>query len=151
LGAAGSLTGGFLSDRLVVRLGLKDGRRVVGCAGLGLSALLLIGMTLTRYKPAIVLLSSLGFGAADLMLPAAWAICLDISGRHSGVVTGAMNTAGQLGGFLCAVLFGYVVQATGNYSAPVWMVAGMVMTGAILFSRIDATSKLHGGSLTDRS
>ncbi|MDQ2899309.1 MAG: MFS transporter [Acidobacteriota bacterium] len=142
LGATGSLAGGFLSDRLASRLGLKNGRRLVGCVGLAASALLLVGMTLTRNRTAIVVLSSLGFGVADLMLPAAWAICLDIGGRHSGVVTGSMNTAGQLGGFLCAVLFGYVVKATGNYSAPVWMVAGMVMAGAILFSRIDATRTL---------
>ncbi|MGI8989609.1 MAG: MFS transporter [Bryobacteraceae bacterium] len=144
LGATGSLAGGFLSDLLALRLGLKNGRRLMGCAALAASALLLLGMTLTRDKTAIVVLSSLGFGVADLMLPAAWAICLDIGGRHSGVVTGAMNTAGQLGGFLCAVLFGYVVKATGNYSAPVWMVAGMVMAGAILFSRIDAARKLPG-------
>ncbi|MDQ6664289.1 MAG: MFS transporter [Acidobacteriota bacterium] len=144
LGATGSLAGGFLCDWLVLRLGLKDGRRLVGCAGLAASALLLWGMTLTRNKPAIVVLSSLGFGVADLMLPAAWATCMDISGRHAGVVTGSMNTAGQLGGFLCAVLFGYAVQGTGSYSAPVWMVAGMVMTGAILFSQIDATRKLQG-------
>ena len=36
-----------------------------------------------------------------------------------------MNTAGQLGGFICAVVFGYLVQATGNYHQPVWVVAGV--------------------------
>ena len=53
-----------------------------------------------------------------------------------------MNTAGQAGGFLCAVLFGYVVQATANYQAPVWIIALMVMVAAILFTRIDHTRKL---------
>jgi MFS transporter, ACS family, glucarate transporter len=79
---------------------------------------------------------------ADLMLPAAWAVCLDIGRSHAGVVTGVMNTAGQLGGFVCSVLFGYVVAATGNYNVPVWVVAGMVMAAAILFTRIDATRQL---------
>ena len=36
--------------------------------------LLLVAMTLTHDKTAIVVLSSLGFGVADLMLPAAWAL-----------------------------------------------------------------------------
>ena len=131
-----------MSDFLVTRIGLKNGRRLVGSLSLAASSLLLIAMTLTRYKPAIVVLSSLGFGVADLMLPAAWALCMDVSGRYAGAITGAMNTAGQLGGFLCAVLFGYVVQATGNYHVPVWSVAAMVMIAACLFARIDATRSL---------
>lgn len=147
LGALGNLAGGLLSDRLVVRFGLKTGRRVVGCVSLTTSALLLIAMTLTRNHAAIVVLSSLGFGVADLMLPAAWAICLDIGRRRAGVVTGVMNTAGQFGGFVCAVLFGYVVKATGNYYAPVWIIAGMVLIAAFLFTRIDPTRPLQLDSL----
>ena len=53
-----------------------------------------------------------------------------------------MNTAGQLGGFVCSVLFGYIVQATGNYNAPLWIIAGMVLLGAFLFTRIDPTRPL---------
>src|SRR2546428_1641972 len=97
-GAGGNLIGGFLSDRLVARYGLKTGRRLVGSVSLVVSALLLIAMTFAKSHAAVVLLSSFGFGIADLMLPSAWAICLDIGRNHSGVVTGAMNTAGQLGG-----------------------------------------------------
>jgi len=142
MGSAGNLAGGFLCDRLVVRFGLRNGRRLVGASSLAASSLLLLGMTLSRGHATVVVLSSLGFGVADLMLPASWAVCLDIGGTHAGVVTGVMNTAGQLGGFVCSVLFGYVVAATGNYQAPVWVVAGMVMTAAALFTRIDAGRRL---------
>ena len=99
-------------------------------------------MTLTRNQAAIVLFSSLGFGIADLMLPAAWAVCLDIAGTRAGLVTGVMNTAGQFGGFVCSVLFGYVVKATGSYNVPVWGVATMVIVAALLFTRIDPTRQL---------
>ena len=80
------------------------------------------------------------------MLPSAWAICLDIGRNHSGVVTGVMNTAGQLGGFVCSVLFGYIVKATNNYQQPLWMVAGMVLIAALLFTRIDPTRPLLADS-----
>lgn len=143
MGALGNVAGGWLSDRLVARYGLKTGRRVVGVVSLTLASLLMLGMTLTRQPAAIVVMSSLGFGVADLMLPSAWAICLDIGKSHAGVLTGIMNTAGQAGGFVCSVLFGYVVQATGSYRAPVWIVAAMVMTAAAFFSRIDATRPLE--------
>jgi ACS family glucarate transporter-like MFS transporter len=139
LGAAGNVLGGFLCDRFAVRFGLKTGRRLIGCVSLTVSALLMVAMTLTHNKAAILALSSLGFGVADLMLPSAWAICLDIGGKHVGTVSGIMNSAGQLGGFVCAVLFGYAVQATGNYQTPVWIVAALVLIAALLFSRIDPT------------
>lgn len=144
LGAAGNVIGGFLCDRLVVRCGLKTGRRLVGVTSLAASALLLVAMTMSRDHTAIVVSSSFGFGVADLMLPAAWAVCLDIGGTRAGLVTGVMNTAGQLGGFVSSVLFGYAVKATGGYNVPVWAVAAMVMTAAILFSRIDPTRQLLG-------
>jgi len=53
-----------------------------------------------------------------------------------------MNTGGQLGGFVCSVLFGYAVEARGNYYEPLWVVAGMVMVAALLFTRIDPTRPL---------
>ena len=77
------------------------------------------------------------------MLPTAWAVCLDIGGHRSGAVTGIMNTAGQAGGFVCSIMFGYLVKATNNYQQPVWIVAGMVLLAAVLFSRIDASRPLE--------
>ncbi len=142
MGTLGNIAGGLISDRLVTRWGLRLGRVVPACASLAISALLLLAMTFTRDRTAIVILSALGFGVADIMLPVSWAVCLDIGCNYAGVVTGTMNTAGQLGGFVCAVLFGYIVQATGNYNAPLWIIAGMVMLGAFLFSRIDPTRLL---------
>jgi MFS family permease len=139
LGAAGNVAGGWWSDAMTRRFGVKTGRRIVGCSALTAAALLLLAMTLIRNKPALVIVSSLGFGVSDLMLPAAWALCLDVGGRHAGAVTGFMNTAGQFGGFICSVLFGYVLKATGSYNAPVVIIAGMVLLGAFLFSRIDPT------------
>ena len=101
MGMAGNVTGGYASDRLSKKHGLKFGRRAVACTSLMVSAFLVMGMAVSERKTAIVILSSLGFGVMDLMLPASWAVCLDIGGQYSGVITGIMNSAGQLGGFLC--------------------------------------------------
>lgn len=142
MGALGNVAGGYLSDGMVRRLGVRRGRRVVGAVSLACGAGLILATALTPGKTAAVLLLSLGFGVMDLMLPSAWAICLDIGGRHAGVVSGAMNTAGQLGGFVCTVLFGYVVKATGSHDAPLFVIAGMVAASALLFARIDASRPL---------
>jgi nitrate/nitrite transporter NarK len=50
-----------------------------------------------------------------------------------------MNTAGNIGGFVCTVIFGYVVKATGNYDLPLQGVAGMVALAAIIFAFIDCS------------
>ena len=142
LGATGNIIGGFLCDRLSRRFGLAQGRRMVGAGSLFVSALFLVGVASTTGKISGVVLLALGFGVMDCMLPAAWAMCLDIGGRYGGAVSGAMNTAGQAGGFVCTVLFGYLVKAFGDYDVPIFIIAGMVMISAWIFWRIDASKPL---------
>jgi MFS transporter, ACS family, glucarate transporter len=142
LGVLGNLAGGQLADRLARRFGLGPGRRFVGTASLAIAALLMLVAALTPGKVAAIVLLSLGFGAMDCMLPSAWAICLDLGKEHSGAVAGAMNSAGQAGGLACSVLFGYLVGATGNYDAPLFVIAAMLLVSALLFARIDPTRPL---------
>ena len=139
VGLAANLVGGQLGDHLTLRWGARRALRWIPAVCLVVTAMLLIAMSIFHGKVTVVVLSSLGFGAMDLMLPSAWALCLAIGGRLSGTATGMMNTAGQVGGFLCTVLFGYIVHATGNYNLPLWFIAAMVFTSAMIFMRIDCT------------
>ena len=79
LGTLANIGGGFLGDHLSRRFGLRTGRRLVGSVSLTASALLLVATALTHQKMMAVLFLTLGFGVMDLMLPTAWAICLDIA------------------------------------------------------------------------
>lgn len=139
VGLAANLIGGQLGDRLTLRWGASRALRWIPAVCLTVTALLLIAMANIQGKVAVVALSSAGFGAMDLMLPSAWALCLAIGGRLSGTATGMMNTAGQAGGFLCTVLFGYIVHATGSYNLPLYFIAAMVLASAAIFTRIDCT------------
>jgi MFS family permease len=142
LGAGANIVGGFLSDHVAKRYGLKRGRRLLGCSGLGLSAIFVLATALTTGKASGVIFVSLGYGAMDLMLPSAWAICLDLGGQYAGAVSGAMNSSGHVGGFLSSVLFGYLVRDFGNYDIPLFVIATMLMVSAFLFSRIDPTKPI---------
>jgi MFS family permease len=139
LGCCGNLAGGFLSDRLAARYGLKVARCGQGSVSLAVSSLLILALAFADDKALIVILAAIGFGVLDLMVPAAWSLCLDLGRSHAGVLTGAMNSAGLAGGFVCTVLFGYLVRETGAYRAPLCAIAGMVMLSAILFTMIDPT------------
>jgi hypothetical protein len=103
-------------------------------------------MSLVTSHVAIVALATASFAAMDLMLPAAWAMCMCIGGRFGGVATGVMNTSGQVGGLFCTLAFGYIVAGTGNYNIPVRAVAIMVFVAAVIFSRINCTAGLPADS-----
>ncbi|HYW44937.1 MAG TPA: MFS transporter [Bryobacteraceae bacterium] len=137
LGCAGNVAGGFLTDFLSKRHGLKVGRCVLAASSLATSALLILALAFTRQKAAVVLLASAGFGVLDLMLPATWSFCLDIGRGHAGVITATMNTSGLAGGFVCTVLFGYLVRETGGYRVPLCVIAAMVMIASMLFLFLD--------------
>jgi predicted MFS family arabinose efflux permease len=151
MGSLGSFAGGFVSDASVRRFGPRYGRAIVGSTCLSVGAALLVATALTTDRGAAVALLSIGFGILDLMLPSAWALCLDISGSHAGAVSGAMNMAGQFGGFLCTILFGYLVGQYNDYNLPLFVIAGMVAFSAFLFTRIDATKPLFPEGSAARS
>ncbi len=138
----GNITGGYLSDRLSARYGLKIGRKALSISALALASILMFLAGFIPGKLQVFIFLSLCFGIFDLMLPGAWAICLDIGKKYGGTISGAMNTAGNIGGFACASVFGYLVEATGNYNFPLYVISGMLMISAVLFSFLDPTRKL---------
>ena len=142
LGAGANLLGGWLSDRLVRKMGLRRGRSLLGSVALLGGAACVLATALTTGKFTGVILISVGYGCMDLMLPSAWAICMDLGGKYSGAVSGAMNSAGHIGGFSSSVLFGYIVRDYGSYSAPLFVIAAMLTLAALVFSRIDASKPL---------
>lgn len=83
------------------------------------------------------------------MVPAAWAVAMYMGGARAGTVTGAMNTAGQFGGFVCSVMAGYLVQATGSYNAPVIVVACVLILSALAFSGVDGSKRIFSEAFSE--
>ncbi len=142
LGVVANLAGGVLCDRLAARIGIRNAYRLIASTCLTITAVLLVMLSLASGKLAIVVLAGAAFAVMDLMLPAAWAMCMAIGGRYGGTASGVMNTAGNLGGFVCTVAIGYIIAGTGDYSLPLQGVALMVLVSAGLFAMIDCTKGL---------
>ena len=142
LGMVSNFAGGYLCDRLGLRYGFRTAYRAITFTSLALTSVMLVGMSLATSQLAIVIFATASFAIMDLMLPAAWAMCMAIGGAYGGVASGVMNTSGQAGGFLCTLVFGYIVSGTGNYNIPVQVVAAMVLIAAVLFARVDCTAGL---------
>lgn len=139
LGIVSNLIGGVLSDRLGARIGFKLAYRLITGVCLAITAALLLAMSMTTDKVAVVVLAAASFAVMDLMLPSAWAMCMSIGGRYGGTATGFMNMLGNLGGFICTVATGYIIAGTGSYDLPVQGIALMVLIAAGLFALIDSS------------
>ena len=133
----GNIAGGHLTDRLSQRYGIRVGRKALGSTSLAVSAVCMFLAAFIPGKMAVFVFLSLCFGIFDLMLPSAWALCIDLGKQHAGTLSGAMNTAGNIGGFCCGILFGQLVQSSGNYNLPLYMIAVMLIVSAVLFAFIN--------------
>lgn len=133
----GNIAGGHLTDRLSKKYGIKTGRKALGSTSLAVSAVCMFLAAFIPGKMAVFVFLSLCFGIFDLMLPSAWALCIDLGKQHAGTLSGAMNTAGNIGGFCCGILFGQLVQQSGNYNLPLYLIAVMLLVSALLFAFIN--------------
>lgn len=138
----GNIAGGHLTDKLSHRYGIKVGRKALGSTSLAVSAACMFLAAFIPGKMAVFVFLSLCFGIFDLMLPSAWALCIDLGKEHAGTVSGAMNTAGNIGGFCCGILFGELVEQSGNYNLPLYLIAGMLLISALLFAFINPEKKI---------
>lgn len=151
LGTCGNLTGGFASDALVRRHGVKRGRRTMGMVGTGLAALAMAAAMVTADRFLALVFLSVSYLGVTLTQPTAFAVCLDIAPRHGGATAGAMNTAAQVGAFVSSVVFGYLVTLTGSYDVPLLPMAVMLLFSAMLWLKIDPTKPLIAGDPVGRS
>jgi len=142
LGACGNAVGGFASDALVRKFGLKWGRRTIGIIGAGGGALALVAAIPTADQFLTLVFLSLTYLGVTLIQPTAFVVCIDIAPRHAGAVAGAMNTAAQAGAFLSSIVFGYLVKLTGSYNVPLIPMVFMLLLSALMWLKIDPTEQL---------
>jgi ACS family glucarate transporter-like MFS transporter len=129
--AVAAMAGGWLTDKLTARYGLKVGRSIGGIA-MPLSGLFILSAAFTSHPIGAAVLIALAAGFADLCLSPSWAMCHDIGGESAGTVTGAMNTLGNLGGAISPLVVGYSVQIWGSWSTPLVITAFVYAIGGVL-------------------
>ena len=132
-------TGGWISDRLVRRHGLKNGRRMMPMLNLTIAAVLLIvAINLTALVPMVAMLFvTLGLAAATD--GPYWVSSSDLGGEHVGAAGGILNTGGNIGGFLGPVMTPFIASRLG-WTAALYAGSAVVLVGVLLWFFIDVTS-----------
>ena len=113
-GAIGNLISGSLIDFLYKRTSLTISRRIPAIIGFSLVVIGLL-MSMNQESPQILILwFSVAILGADMTLSPSWSFCIDIGKKNSGIVSAAMNMAGNIMSAISVLLFPYLIAWTGS-------------------------------------
>jgi nitrate/nitrite transporter NarK len=132
-GVLGDTIGGIVSDRLFERTrNLNTARRNVVAVMMVLSCLSLIPVLFTNDVRIVALALSAGFFCAEFTIGPMWAIPMDIASKYSGTASGMMNTGSALAAIISPVVFGYIVDKTGQWTWPFVGSMALMLFGAAM-------------------
>ena len=118
-GVIGDTVGGIASDRIMHKTGnVRFARLSVIIVGFVGSFLSLLPVLFTRDLITIALCLSAAFFFAELVIGPMWSIPMDIAPQYSGTAAGLMNTGSALAAIVSPLVFGYVIDRTGNWELP---------------------------------
>lgn len=147
MGGIGCLISAAIIPRLARSIGsVARARRIVAITGfLGASASI---MVFTRIQDPRIGMLVLGFAGLfnDLIMPAAWAGCMDVGGRYAGTVAGSMNMMGSIAGALSPLVVGYLLAFTNqDWTLTFYVSAAIYSLGAVCWIFLDAHTPMEGG------
>ena len=143
-GGLGSIVCGLLLARVARWLGGQaKARRALSSLGFFASgACLLASVHIAEPVWAMVAMGFASFGN-DLAMPPAWGACMDLGGLYAGSLSGAMNSVGNMAGFLSPTIVAYLLQATGNDWPLTFYVSSTAYFGsAVCWLLIDPVTRL---------
>jgi len=144
LAGLADLIGGRLTDVLARTHGLRAARCWLGFASFLTCAALVAASTLTPQPVAKATLLAFALASADLALGACWAVPLDVGADHAGVITGFMNTFGNLGGLVGPMVVGVAVGRWHSWTFPFYVTALVYAAGALAWLAIDPNRQIAG-------
>jgi MFS family permease len=129
--------GGYLSDVVTKKSGIRAGRRLPGVLGYTLAAVFIICAAVSTAPVTAAVLIGLAAGSCMLTTAPAWSTCIDIGREHSATVGATMNTSGQIAAMASAPIVGYSVKWFGDWNMPFWLLGALFLVGAICWLFID--------------
>lgn len=124
-GALGNWFSGWMVDYIYKNDKWKLSRKLPAIIGFSLAAVGIIASIYMKEVTGAVVFISLAVFGADMTLSPSWSVCIDVGKEHSGTVSGTMNMAGNLGSFLTALAFPYMVALTGS-NTPFFILAALL-------------------------
>ncbi len=127
---AGSLLGGWISDRLTRAFGKRVGRCGLAVFGIGLAAIFIALGTQAQSAQLASFTLAGGAGALYLAQSSFWSTSADIGGASAGAVSGVMNAGGQIGAAITVSLTPAIAIHSG-WNASFLVAAGLCVCGSL--------------------
>lgn len=144
IGGLGSLSCGFALGR-IGRYFASPARARRFMAGLGLAgsgALLIVSVYVAEPLWAMVAMGVASF-SGDLAMPPSWGACMDVGGKYAGSLSGSMNTAGNLAGFIAPPAVAYILRTSNeNWALTFFVSAAIYFIGMLCWIFIDPITPL---------
>jgi MFS family permease len=148
-GVLGNTLGGVISDRIFDRTGDHNkARRNLVVAGFLCSVASMLPILLSHNLTWVAVFLSLAFFFSEFTIGPMWAIPMDIAPRFSGSASGLMNTGSALAAIVSPLVFGYVIDKTGDWTLPFLGSIGLLLIGAMLAFWMKPDEELPGTALT---
>ncbi|MEM7782593.1 MAG: MFS transporter [Planctomycetota bacterium] len=151
-GAVGNWVAGYLIDRLYKRGNWIASRRFPAIIGFLLAA---IGMVTSAHMDsavAAVAFIALAVFGADMTLSPSWSTANDIGQTNSGVVSGTMNMAGNLGGScLMPLVFPILQDMAGSATPFFYLAAGLNVAAVGMWCMIQPDQPIVGSTNSSES
>ena len=129
-GVIGDTVGGVATDWLLKKTGnTRLARRSVAITGLLGCCAFIVPAALTENAITAITCLTASMFFLECTIGPSWAVPMDAGGKYSGTVSGMMNMAGNFGGALSPLVFGFLVQY-GSWQAPFIVAAVLLVIGA---------------------
>jgi sugar phosphate permease len=132
-GVIGDSVGGIVSDYLYKKTGsLTIARRNVIVFSLISSLLFLVPIFIFENVFVLAACLSGAFFCLELTIGPIWSVPMDIAPKFAGTASGIMNTGSAIAAIISPIVFGMIIDATGNWELPFLGSIGLLFIGAIL-------------------
>jgi len=149
-GVIGNTLGGVLSDRILARTGsLKKARRNLVIVGFLGSLAFMIPLLFSHNLTGAAICLSLAFFFSEFTIGPMWAIPMDIAPRFAGSASGLMNTGTAFAAIISPLVFGYIIDRTGNWELPFIGSICLLFIGAGLAFWMKPDEMLAGAELSE--
>jgi len=142
-GAIGNWTAGWWVDRLYKSNQWKLSRRLPAMTGFFFATVGILGSAYATTPLTSSLWFSLCIFGADMTISPSWSTCVDIGKSNSGVVSGTMNMAGNIGSFVTSLAFPYLLAWTGSPLPFFYVAAALNLAAIALWMAIEPTVALE--------
>jgi MFS family permease len=139
----GSVLGGFVSDRILIRTGNpRLSRQGIAVAGMTAFAGLIVCAYFIADTTLAVAVISAGAFCGTFGGVSGYTVAMDLGGRRVATVFSVMNMCGNFGAALFPVVVGWLVHRTGNWDLVLFIFAGIFAVDAICWSLLNPKGPL---------